>query len=56
MKGKKRACIFNEQYNREIYCTRITCAGCSWHPDVEKLRREALREKLCDSRSNGRSR
>ena len=32
------ACKFNEG----VDCTRKSCDKCGWHPDVERMRKEAL--------------
>lgn len=45
MSVARHACRFNRETRREIYCERSTCDGCSWHPEVEQMRREELRER-----------
>jgi hypothetical protein len=44
-KDVMKPCKWNKKYKREIWCTRMTCDGCSWDPAVHEERVAELRDR-----------
>ena len=42
----RKACKWNREYKRDVWCRRLGCAGCGWDPEEHAARIAELREQV----------